>query len=114
MFSKLLHKYEKDWNDAYIADAKFYQKARQPVGVFALVEKTDTVLPLNPYALIDGKVLDNWEMLLIPLGEAPIGSVNYYKAIQYLKQNNIDKKDDKLLVKGVSKETLQELYSKCI
>lgn len=60
MFTKLFHK--KAWDNAYIAEAKFYQKAGKPVGVFALTEDTDTILPLKPYALIDGVELMNWEI----------------------------------------------------
>lgn len=79
-----------------------------------MTEDTDTILPLKPYALVDGVELTNWEILLVPIGESPIGSINYYKALEFIMQRDAEKKNGKVLVKGMSKEALQELYSVCV
>lgn len=46
------------------------------------------------------------------MGESPIGSVNYYKALEIFTQRGVEKKNGKILVEGMSKKALQELYFK--
>lgn len=89
MLSKFFSKTAKIWEEAYKSEAKFYIKDREILGVFALTEDTDTVLPCSPNFQIDGKPVKMLELCLIAFdGEPPISCVDYHTAIKVLKQNN--------------------------
>ena len=114
MFFNRFHK--KKWDDAYYASPHFYKKNGEILGVFALTENTDTVLTCKPYAEIENKEVNRWEILLVPLGNIPpIGSVDFEKVIKILKRHqNVEQDDDKIYITGLSKTVMQEIYNKAL
>ncbi len=115
MLSKIFSKTAKIWEEAYKSDAKFYIKDGEILGVFALTEDTDTVLPCSPNFQIDGKPVKMLELCLITFdGEPPIGCVDYHTAIKVLKQSNPLEKKGYILVRGMTKDQLTHLYNKCL
>lgn len=115
MFLNHLNRNKKIWEEAYIATAQFYKRDGEILGVYALTEDTNTILPCQPYAEIEGEVLKNWELLLVSLNDTmPIGSVDYYAALRVLNQYSCIEKNGKLLVKGINKQEMQNLYNKCL
>lgn len=114
MFFKRYHK--EKWDNAYKAAPKFYKRGTETLGVFALTENTDTIIPLNPYAVIDNKEVNNWEILLVPLGNMPpIGSARFENIIRILKQyKNVEQKGKFIYVTGLSRDTMKEIYNKSL
>lgn len=109
MFLKKLDK-KKRWKEAYVAEPKYFKKSGNPIGVFALTEDTDTILPLSPQAMINGKNIENWELLLVSLHGNVIGRVNYYKALVELKKRGqISAKS--ILISAMDADELRKLYS---
>lgn len=115
MFSKIFGRSKQIWEEAYKAKAGIYKREGVILGAYALTEDTDTVLPCSPYAEVDGKPVKKWELMLIPIGDGvPIGSVDYYKALNLLKRDKGMEKNGNVLIKALSKSEMHELYNKCL
>lgn len=50
MFLNHLNRNKKIWEEAYSATAQFYKRDGEILGVYALTEDTNTILPCQPYA----------------------------------------------------------------
>lgn len=115
MISKIGGRSKEIWEEAYKAKAGIYQREGVILGVYALTESTDTILPCLPYAEVDGRPVKKWELMMIPIGDgAPIGSVDYYKALHLLKQEKGVEKNGNVLIKALSKSEMHDLYNKCL
>ena len=49
----------KNWKNAYRAEAKFYSGNNNIFGVFPLTENTDTIFHSKPRAKVDDKSMEN-------------------------------------------------------
>lgn len=114
MFFNRSHKTK--WNHAHKAEPKFYRRGTEALGVFALTESTDTIFPRKPYGKVDNKAVEQWEILLVPLGdERPMGSVKFENVMKLLEQcKKIEQKGNFLYVAGLSRSEMEELYSKSL
>lgn len=111
------NRYRKEkWDNAYKAVPKFYKRGAEVLGVFALTENTDTIFPGNPYAEIDNKEVNNWEILLVPLGNTPpIGSARFENVIRILKQyKKVEQKGELIYVTGLDRDTMEQIYNKTL
>lgn len=102
-----------DWTNAYAASPKFYRNASgRPFGAIALTEGTETVLPRNPQAeyRVDGKVVENWRMMLISTTkDAIIGDADYQTALRNAEKYAVDQRQNEILVRGLSLTELEAL-----
>ena len=111
------NRYRKEkWDNAYKAVPKFYKRGTEVLGVFALTENTDTIFPRNPYAEIANKEVNNWEILLMPLGNMPpIGSASFENVIKILKQyKKAEQKGELIYVTGLERDILEKIYNKTL
>lgn len=113
-FDKLKGKKEiGDWENAYIAAPKFYEKPDgTPFGAITLTEKTETVLPKSPQNeyRIDGKAVPEWRLVFVSTTkDAVIGDADYFAALSNMQKYALDSKEDTILVKGLSLSELKHI-----
>ena len=63
----------KNWKNAYRAEAKFYSGNNNIFGVFPLTENTDTIFHSKPRAKVDDQEVKVWRILLVPIQGEPLG-----------------------------------------
>lgn len=103
----------KNWKNAYRAEAKFYSGNNNIFGVFPLTENTDTIFHSKPRAKVDDQEVKVWRILLVPIQGEPLGDVDFYKALEYYKKIKCDMKGEEILVKGFSKQELEKILQFC-
>lgn len=100
------------WDAAYEANPYFYEgEDVQPFGVFTLTEDTDTILSKDPRSEynVEGERLETWKLIFVSITkDEVIGEMEYYEAIQLLKNYAADENRESILVRGL---TLQEMES---
>lgn len=114
LFDKLKKKKEfADWGNAYKAAPNFYSKPDgTPFGVFALTEKTTTILlkaPQSEYR-VDGNSISDWRIMLVSISkDSVIGDIDYFTALKKAEKYVIDENDNSILIKGLSLSELESL-----
>ena len=102
-----------DWGNAYVGNPNFYNgKDGKPFGAFALTEGTLTSFPKNPRLLykVDNIEVDEWKLVLVSTtNNGVLGDIDYYEAINKLMKFVIDEKDNRMLIRGLSLEELNEM-----
>ena len=103
-----------DWSKAYVAAPRFYQKPDGGMlGAFAVNEGIETILPVAPHLTYraDGMIVRDWRLLLYSKTKQDvIGDVDFYDAMQILREYLIDGNDEKVLLKALSLTELDALY----
>ena len=103
----------KNWKNAYRAEAKFYSGNNNIFVVFPLTENTDTIFHSKPRAKVDDQEVKVWRILLVPIQGEPLGDVDFYKALEYFKKIKCDMKGEEILVKGFSKQEVEKILQFC-
>jgi hypothetical protein len=101
-----------NWKGAYRAKVKYYSNDRDVMGVYALGEGVDTVLPVNhPRTAYDGKEITHWELALVPVAEdRKMIRTDYQKSIKILPTiAKTEIVEDVMLVKGMTLEEMEKL-----
>ena len=102
-----------DWDSAYIATPAFYKKADGTVfGAIALTEGTETILPKLPQKEYEagGERIMEWRLVLISTTkDSVVGEADYFTAVKNISKYIVDEKQDRILVKGLSAEEVEEL-----
>lgn len=100
-----------DWDKAYKANPSFYSKPDgSPFCAFALTEGTDTVLPKAPAFAVQGKDVKEYKLMLVSTTKDGIlGDCDYFEAIKKLEVYKVAEDNDRLLIKGLSLEELEEI-----
>ena len=113
LFDKFKKKENNDWENAYVGNPNFYNgKDGKAFGAFALTEDTLTSFPKNPRLLykVDNTEVDEWKLVLVSTtNNGVLGDINYYEAINKLMKFVIDEKDNRMLIRGLSLEELNEM-----
>ena len=113
LFDKFKKKENDDWGNAYVGNPNFYNgKDGKAFGAFALTEDTLTSFPKNPRLLykVDNTEVDEWKLVLVSTtNNGVLGDIDYYEAINKLMKFVIDEKDNRMLIRGLSLEELNEM-----
>lgn len=104
-----------NWKEAYRANVRYFEKDGEVIGVYALGEGVDTVLPVYPRAAYEGKEIMKWELSLVTTTDySVIAKVNYRIAIKVLPEiTGTQVVDDVMLVQGLSLEQMKQLADQC-
>lgn len=114
IFKKLKKsQYISNWNNACLATPKFYRKPDGTAfGAIALTESTETILPELPQNVyqIDGIPVSEWRLILVSTTRNTIiGDADYFTELKALKKYVLDKRDDKILLRGLSLLDMENL-----
>ena len=72
--------------DYYVANPKFYERDKELLGACTLTEGVLTLLKKELNFAVDGKKVDDYRLGVYSITENKIiGTLDYYKAIEYLK-----------------------------
>lgn len=108
-------KEETNVDNAFMATPHFYSNADKGIfGAIALTEGTSTILPLNPKDdyKVDGKIIDDWKMILVSTTlDKIIGEADYYSIIQKLETISC-RKGKTIIVEALSLDKMKELIDK--
>lgn len=109
LFKTQRNKQHADWDDAYVANAHFYEgPGVNPFGAFSLTEDTTTVLPVTPLYKVDDSIITEYKLVFVSTTEAKvIGITEYYKAMVCLSSYIIDSNEKTVLLRGLN---LDEMY----
>lgn len=101
-------------DDFFRATPKFYEKEDVILGVFALTEGTDTILPKKlSYQVDDGKEII-WRLFLVSLtDQAPVGTVDYMTGLENLRKFYLHETEEDVSVRGLTDPELKHLYAIC-
>ena len=113
LFDKITNKKQsKDVNNAIISTPHFYSKGDGSVfGAFALTESTETILPIDPRReyKIDGKIVNEWKMILISTSlNKVIAETDYYEIIEKMREDSLVK-GKTVVIKALTLEKMKEL-----
>ncbi|MCM1090904.1 MAG: DUF4299 domain-containing protein [Muribaculum sp.] len=102
------------WNDAYRANPHLYETEDGGLLVnFALTEDTDSIFPLAPeeHWAVEGKTINKWILSIVSITkDGVIGTIEYHKAIERLKEHFLVEKDGWALIEGLNLNELEELF----
>lgn len=95
LFDRLKKKKERvDWEDAYHATPKFYEKPDgSSFGALALTENTKTLLPEHPESRyqVDGRPVSEWKLVLVSTSKSTVlGACEYLTSLNKLKPYVLD------------------------
>lgn len=95
-------------DNVYVAVPKFYEKDGSVMGAIALTEGVETSLPLNPSYKVDGKLVENWQILFVSTTlQRPLGNMDYFVALQKLASYAVQKDKENVVVKKLSLEEMK-------
>lgn len=99
-------------SDYYIANPKFYEGDNGVLGMCTLTEGVLTLLKKEFNLAVDGKKVEDYKLGIFSITENKIlGTIDYYKAIEYLKSIAKSNSENYILVELNLKE-LQELIER--
>ena len=105
-----------DWSNAYVAAPRYYRKPDgSMLGALAVNEGIETILPTAPHLAYhpDGLQVNDWRLLLYSKTKQDVlGDVDFYDAMQILKDYLIDGNDEKVLLKALTLTELDALLRK--
>lgn len=101
--------------DVFVARENFYaDKEGNVFGAFALTEDVLTALPLDPKNRFkyQEKTIDKWKLIFISAtNKGPVGELDYYLALEKLKQFSVGEKDGYLIINPLTLEEQKRLIS---
>ena len=97
--------------DYYEAQPDFYSKEDIILGACALTEGVLTVLHKSFDYTVQGKKVDNYRLFLYDSNHDKIGEVDYYKALELLKDKDLTMNNNYILV-NLNIEQLKEIAEK--
>ncbi len=100
-----------NWDNAYKANPSFYSKPDgSPFCAFALTEGTDTILPKAPHYAVEGQEVKEYKLMLVSTTkEGILGDCDYFEAITRLDAYKAAEDNERLLVRGLSLNELEEV-----
>lgn len=102
------------WRDAYRANPRIYETEDGGLLVnFALTEDTDSIFPLAPeeHWAVAGKTINKWILSIVSITkDGVIGTIEYHKAIERLREHFLVEKDGWALIEGLNLNELEELF----
>lgn len=112
LFKVQRNKKQIEWEDAYVANAHFYDGADTSLfGAFSLTEDNKTVLPVAPRYKVDDTMVTDYKLVFVSTTkDAVIGIIDYFKAMNCLSPYILDTNEKSVLLRGLS---LNEMYD-CI
>ncbi len=104
-----------DDKGTYVGSPQFFVKGNERIGVYALREGLNTLLPLAPEDDDAQAPVTSWDLFLAKnQAQNPVlGVVDYIKAIEILKLTNDIFEGDKVFIKAMSLEDLISLMEAC-
>lgn len=111
LFNKKEGKRQKGWERAHRAKPRFYARGgKPPVGVFALTETVDTVLPKNPRYKVDNTIVEDWKICFVGLTHGEIlGTFDFFQAMQEVKAFVVDDTEESMVLRGMSLDEMKAL-----
>ena len=108
----LFKKTNSAWRNAFAASPRMYENDEGTIGVFAITEGADTILPKQPQYKVDNKKVENWRLLMVSTTkQGVLGEVEYFNAIERLTPHIKDIKGKEILIEGLSLETMLGLLN---
>jgi hypothetical protein len=103
------------WHKAYRAVPKIYvTEEEMPFGAFALNEETPSIFPKRPRANVDGVNISDWKLYLVSMtNDELLGDVNYFKALDAMKEYTVDEDSENILIRAINLGELEALLHKC-
>lgn len=99
--------------EVFNATPHFYSKPSGEIfGSFALTEDVITALPINPRETykVEGKGVTEWQLCLVSITKDEIiGTLEYYEALNRLKNYSIGEKNGFLITNPLTLQEQQEL-----
>lgn len=103
------------WHKACRAVPKIYLSEEEaPFGAFALNEETPVIFPKRPRANVDGVNITDWRLYLVSItNDELLGDINYFKALDAMKEYTADEDSENILVRAMNLGELEALLHKC-
>lgn len=101
------------WNSAFKATPRFYSDEQgRIIGAFALIEGTDTILPIYPQKqfMVESKPVNIWKLVFVSTTEdAIVFEMNYFDIFRKLEKFISDKNDNTILLRPLTYEDMKSV-----
>ncbi len=103
------------WDEAYAPTPQFAAKNGIAFGTLTLTEGVPGILPLAPQERyrINDRPVTRWRLALVSSASGLVGTVDYFAALDILRDFAHDRRRDAILIRGLKLWQMEDLVERC-